>query len=462
MSGLAEIALARGSNVSGSDLSDSAKLRELRKLGAIIHIGHKPSNIPEGVELVVYTSAVNKSDNPELLAARNRGLRTMRRADFLGELTSAMNTIAVAGTHGKTTTTAMIAHILLEAGLDPTVSIGASVKELHGNNARSGSATLAVVEADEYDRSFLALKPYIAVLTTLEPEHLDIYSDLADLQDTFVQFASAGNPQGLIVINIDESALRSLLLRLNKKIVTFGLDSEQAKYRAKNIELDKLQSTADIYRGGELAGVLRLQVPGRHNIANALAAIATAESLAISFEIARDALSTFVGAERRAQVIGEANGILVIDDYAHHPTEVEATLSALKAGYSGRRILVAFQPHTYTRTRDFATDFGTVFAKYSDILYLAEVYPARERPIDGVSSMLISTTAKTAGLKNIVYPCDLTTLPERIVRDARAGDIVITLGAGSITEQAPKIVKALTASIQKTVSPKKTHPLEKS
>ena len=460
MSGLAEIALTRGSKVSGSDIQDSQKLRELKKLGAEIHIGHHKGNISPNIDIIVFTSAVKSSNNPELEEAERLGIRAVRRAEFLGELTASMQTIAVAGTHGKTTTTSMIAHILLEAGLDPMVSVGASVFELGGKNAHSGSGSLAVVEADEYDRSFWSLKPYIAILTTLEAEHLDIYKDLADLQDAFVQFVNNGAEQnGIVVVNIDEPAIRSILSRFHKRIVTFGVRSEEAKYRAVNIQLEGLGSITNITRGGENIGILELSIPGEHNIKNALAAIATAESLAIPFDIAAKALMTFQGAERRAQVIGETNGILVIDDYAHHPTEVEATLTALHTGYPGRRIVVAFQPHTFTRTRDFAKDFGSVFARLADVLYLADVYPARELPIAGISSELIAKAAKKEGLEHLTTISDLGGLPALIAGDVSRGDIVITLGAGSITEQAPKILKAISQRANR-VSPKKNSKLK--
>jgi UDP-N-acetylmuramate--alanine ligase len=349
----------------------------------------------------------------------------------------------------------MIAHILLEAGLDPLVSVGASIFELHGKNAHAGSGSLAVVEADEYDRSFLALAPYIAVITTLEPEHLDIYSGLADLQDAFVQFASGGSDHGVVIVNIDEPALRSVLSRFTKKIVTFGVRSEEAKYRATEIETNGLHTTATILRSAERIGTLELSVPGVHNIKNALAAIAAAESLAIPFDICRDALQSFRGAERRAQVIGETDNILVIDDYAHHPTEIEATLSALRSGYPGRRIVAAFQPHTFTRTKDFAEEFGNVFAKYADVLYLAEIYPSREEPIRGVTSKLIYDSARNAGLKNIEYVHSLDELAAWVAGDITAGDIVITLGAGSITEQAPKILKIIASSSRNHIRPKR-------
>ncbi|HET9135925.1 MAG TPA: cyanophycin synthetase, partial [Candidatus Kapabacteria bacterium] len=253
----------------------------------------------------------------------------------------------------------------------------------------------------------------------------------------------------------------SILPRLNKRIVTYGIEFAQAKYQARNIEFSNLSSIADIYRTGERIGSLSLGIPGRHNIANALAAIATAESLAIDVEISTKALASFRGAERRSQVIGEINGILVMDDYAHHPTEVEATLKALRSGYPNRRILAAFQPHTFTRTRDFADAFGAAFAEYADGLYLAEIYPAREKPIEGITSKLILDAATSNGLKKAVLLTAIDELPGFILRDAKAGDIVVTLGAGSITEQAPIILQVLKASASEKTPSKRTRSMEK-
>ncbi len=442
MSGLAEVLLERGVKVSGSDISESEKTKELRKLGAKIFIGHKAANISEETDLVVFTSAVKNQENPELDEATKRNIRALRRAEFLAELTKDHKLIAVAGTHGKTTTTSMIAHILLEASLDPFVSVGARVRELGMKNARSGDGRLAVVEADEYDRSFLALSPYIAVLTTLETEHLDIYKDITDLQNTFITFTNqTAQPteQGYVVVNIDEQPLREILGRLTKRIVTFGIKSEEAKYRATDIHAEGLGTQCMIHRGGNEIGELVLQIPGEHNIKNALAAIAVADVLAIPFEIAQKALASFIGAERRSDIIGEANGILVIDDYAHHPTEVRATLSALRLGYPGRRIVAAFQPHTFTRTRDFASEFGKVFSEYADVLLLLDVYPAREQPIDGVSSELILDAARESGMTDCHIVGSLEGLLDRVKGVIKKDDIVITLGAGSITEAAPKI-----------------------
>lgn len=448
MSGLAEILLARGIKVSGSDLVRSEKTDELKTLGATLYINHREKNIIHDVDLIVFTSAVKNSNNPELLEAESRNIRTIRRADFLGELTKGIQTIAVAGTHGKTTTSSMIAHILIEAGLDPLVSIGAKVKELDGKNSRAGSGHVAVVEADEYDRSFLALRPYIAVLTTLEAEHLDIYKDIADLQETFITFTNQSdhNEEGYAVVNIDEPNLCDILSRLNKKIISFGINSSAAKYRATNIHNDGLTTTSTIHRGSDIIGELELRIPGVHNIKNALAAIATSEALAIPFDLAKKALATFVGAERRCEIIGETNDILIIDDYAHHPTEIRATLHAIRAGYPGRRIVAAFEPHTFTRTRDFAEEFGKVFAECADVLLLLDVYPAREAPIAGITSELILSAAMKAGLQSII-PVDLDELPAEILLLAKSGDIILTMGAGTVTEAAPKILKALKAQL---------------
>lgn len=445
MSGLAEILLARGVRVSGSDLVPSDKTTQLKKLGAHIDIGHEAKHVAKTVDTVVYSSAIGIT-NPEFVEASKRALPLIRRAEFLGMLTQDLQTIAVAGTHGKTTTTSMIASILIEAGLDPLVSVGASVEELGGKNARPGNGTVAIVEADEYDRSFLALKPYIAVITTLEAEHLDIYKDLDDLQQAFVQFANNINEhhqQGYAVVNIDEPSLRSILSRFSQRVVSFGVTSPEAKYRAINVHVDGFQTTADILRGNEPIGTLTLNVAGVHNVKNALAAIAVVEILAIPFDLSLRALGKFKGAERRLDVLGEKQGVLVIDDYAHHPTEVRATLSTLKAGFPRRKIITAFQPHTFTRTRDFAEEFGKVFAEYSDELYLLDIYPARERPIKGVSSALILEAAKHFGLRKAVYVPDLDVLPKFVTANRRNGDIIITMGAGSITQTAPKILRSL-------------------
>jgi UDP-N-acetylmuramate--alanine ligase len=445
-SGLAEVLLARGVKVTGSDLAFSTKTKELIAQGAEVVEGHQASNITDDLDTVVYSSAIKKARNVELEEAETRGIRTVRRADFMGELLHGYKTIGVAGTHGKTTTTAMIAAILLEAKADPLVFVGASVKELDGRNARSGKGPLAVVEADEYDRSFLVLRPYIAVMTTLEAEHLDIYKDLDDLKSTFVQFANQRadtDKDGFAIVCIDEPNLRAITPKLEKQIVTYGLSSPEAKYKAKNIQQLGAKLKATITRGGETIGELELGVPGEHNLKNALAAIAVADILAIPFEVTKKALKKFGGAERRFTVKGEEQGVLVIDDYAHHPTEIEATLSTVKKSYPGRRVIACFQPHTFTRTRDFSEAFGQQLAKNADKVLLLDIYPAREQPIEGITSQLIVDAAKASGNVDTELVSSLEALPTYLGTIAQEGDIILTIGAGTITEAAPLILKML-------------------
>jgi len=443
-SGLAEILLMRGIEVSGSDLTENAKTEELRSLGAKLSIGHDAAHIGEA-DVVVYSSAVHK-DNPEFIEAKRRGIRLVRRADFMGELLADHKVIAIAGTHGKTTVTSMIASVLIEAKLDPLVLVGASVHELGGKNSRAGSGKIAVVEADEYDRSFLALKPFIAVLTSLEAEHLDIYRDLDDLKNTFVTFANQGPSTfqtGYAVVCIDDPTLREITPRLDKRIVTYGVRSEEAKYRARDITVAGRRTRASLVRGGEPAGELELRIPGDHNMQNALAAFAVGEVLSIPFETTQRTLKRFVGAERRFQIVGESGDVLVVDDYGHHPTEIRATLGTARKAYPGRRIVACFQPHTFTRTRDFAEEFGRAFAECADVLLLLDVYPAREEPIVGVSSDLIFEAAQASGLKEGHRVATVEELPSFVSNIVKAGDVVLTVGAGTITQAASQIVEAL-------------------
>ncbi len=442
MSGLAEILLLRGITVTGSDSVASAKTAELESLGAKVWVGHTASHI-DNADLVVYSSAI-RPENVERTEAIHRGIRLVRRADFMAEVLGDHALVAVAGTHGKTTVTSMIASILIEAKLDPLVLAGASVRELGNKNSRAGAGKIAVAEADEYDRSFLTLQPYIAVITSLEPEHLDIYGDVESLKDAFVQFANQGPSTfqtGYAIVCIDEPLVREITTRLLKRIVTYGLHSSETKYRAVELQLSAQRTRAVLLRAGEIVGELELHVPGEHNIKNALAAIAVADVLSIPLEISLHALKRFRGAERRFEVLGEANGILVIDDYAHHPTEVRATLSAARNIYPGRRLIACFQPHTFSRTRDFAENFGRVLASDADVAILLDVYPAREAPIPGVTSDLIAEAARVSGMTAIYRvntPDDLVKMVGNIVQP---GDVVLTLGAGSVTEAAPQILE---------------------
>ncbi len=441
-SGLAEILLMRGIRVTGSDLAANKKTEELQSLGATMYIGHNASNVGDA-DVVVYSSAVSK-DNPERQEAERRGLRLVRRADFMGELLRDHTTVAVAGTHGKTTVTSMIASILIEAKLDPLVLVGASVSELGNKNSRAGAGKLAVVEADEYDRSFLALEPYIAVMTTLEPEHMDIYGDVESLKQAFADFANQGPSSfhtGYAVVCIDEPLLREITPRLQKRIVSYGLHSPETKYKAIDISYSTQRTRATLIRGGDVAGEIELRVPGEHNVKNALAAIAVADVLSIPLDITLRTLKRFGGAERRFQIIGEAGGITVIDDYAHHPTEVRATLTTARNIYPGRRIIACFQPHTFTRTRDFAEGFGEVFAECCDELVLLSIYPAREEPIKGVTSELIANAAREHGLNGLYKVDTPEEIPNILSNIVRTGDVILTIGAGTITSAAPKILE---------------------
>ena len=459
MSGLAEILLMRGIAVSGSDAAQNKKTGELASLGATISVGHDAKNV-NGADTVVYSSAIDEH-NVERIAAEQRSIRIVRRADFLGEIVRDHITIAVAGTHGKTTVTSMIAAILIEAGLDPLVLVGASVKELGGKNSRAGAGKIAVIEADEYDRSFLALGgSYIAVMTSLEAEHLDTYGDVESLKDAFVQFANQeplasqhsmgfdtmrnghqASQNGFTIVSIDEPMLREITPRLRKRIVSYGIDSQETKYRASDLTQSAQRTRATLVRSGETAGEIELRVPGKHNMLNALAAIATADVLSIPLDITLRALKRFSGAERRFEIIGEANGIVVIDDYAHHPTEVRATLTTARQMYPGRRIIACFQPHTFSRTRDFAEGFGEAFAASADMLVLLDIYPAREAPIPGVTSELIATAAKHAGMTELYSVATPNKLPAVLADMLREGDVVLTIGAGTITEAAPAILQ---------------------
>ncbi len=441
-SGLAEILLLRGIPVSGSDAAQSKKTEELAALGAKIWIGHDANNI-NGADVVVYSSAVSQA-NVERVEAARRGIRLVRRAEFMGELLRDRTLVAVAGTHGKTTVTSMIASILIEAKLDPLVLAGARIRELGNKNSRAGSGKIAVAEADEYDRSFLALHPYIAVLTSLEAEHLDIYGDIDSLKDAFVQFANQGPSTfltGYAIVCIDEPLLREITTRLHKRIVTYGLMAPETKYRAIDLQMTAMRTRAALLRAGEAIGEIELHVHGEHNVKNALAAIATADVLSIPLEISLRALKHFRGAERRFEIVGEAGGILVIDDYAHHPTELRATLATARKVYPGRRIVACFQPHTFTRTRDFAEDFGTVLATQADVLVLLDIYPARETPIEGVTSTLIADSANTVGMREIYRASSPEKLIPLLGNIVRPGDVVLTLGAGTITEAATEILK---------------------
>lgn len=439
MSGIAEILHNQGFKVTGSDFQTSENTEYLRKLGINIFIGHSTENI-NGADVVVYSSAVNPKENEETLAAVRLGIPVIRRAEMLAEVTRLNYTIAISGTHGKTTTTSMIGLILIKSGFDPTVIVGGRLSSFGGTNARLGNGDWTVVEADEYDRSFLQLQPTIAVINNVEAEHIDIYKDFDDLKNTFVEFASKVPFYGLIVAGIDDQGVKQILSKFQRKIVTFGT-SKTADFRSENIKISKYFTNFDVVQNSQIIGNVSLKVPGLHNIRNALAAIAIAIQLGIDFETIKQSLEEFNGVTRRFEIKGERNNILVVDDYAHHPSEIRATLSAARNG-SVRRIIAIFQPHTYSRTQAFYREFAASFDD-SDVLILTDVYPSREKPIEGVSGKLIADTAIEMGHKNVIYETDLAKIPTIIKEIARENDMIITMGAGNIWKIADTLLEIL-------------------
>ena len=385
--------------------------------------------IADDVDTVVYSSAV-QPDNPEILEAQRRNIPIVRRAEMLAEVMRLKYGIGIAGTHGKTTTTSMTSLVLMEGGLDPTVIVGGKLSGLGGTNARLGRGEFIVVEADEYDRSFLSITPTIAVLTTLETDHLDCYRDLEDIKSAFVQFAMKVPFYGFVVLCLDEPALLDIMPHLSKKkIITYGLNP-QADVQAVDIRHKDNNTTYTLLRSNKELGSITLQVPGKHNVQNSLGAISVGLELGVPFEQIKSGIEKFSGVYRRWEKKGEANGITLYDDYAHHPTECKATLSGVKSGWR-RRVVCVFQPHLYSRTRDFYEDFGKSFL-LSDVLVVTDIYPAREEPIQGVTGELIVNAAKQFGHKDVHYIPDKKQVPVYLKSIVKSGDIVITMGAGDI------------------------------
>ena len=440
MSGIAEILLDEGFHVSGSDRGLSEVTERLQKLGATIYEGHTAKHIADDVDALVYSSAVSL-DNPEVLEALRRKIPVIRRAEMLAEVMRLKYGIGIAGTHGKTTTTSMVSLVLMEGGLDPTVIVGGKLSGLGGTNARLGHGDFIVVEADEFDRSFLSITPTIAVMTTLETDHLDCYRDLEDIKGAFIQFAAKVPFYGFVVLCLDEPALLDIMPQLSKKkIMTYGLNP-QADIQAVDIRHKDNTSTFTVVRDSAELGHITLQVPGNHNVQNSLAAIAVGLQLGVPFEKVRSGIEKFTGVYRRWEKKGEVAGITLYDDYAHHPTECRATLAGVKAGWR-RRVVCAFQPHLYTRTRDFYEEFGKSFL-LSDVLVVTDVYPAREEPIQGVTGELIVNAAKQFGHKDAHYVSDKKQVPDYLKSIVKSGDIVITMGAGDIWKYGEEFLKKL-------------------
>jgi UDP-N-acetylmuramate--alanine ligase len=428
MSGIAEILMDQGFSVTGSDRAGSDNTERLAALGARIYIGHKGTNVEPDVDALVYSSAI-PLDNPEIVVANQRKIPVIRRAEMLAEVMRLKYGIGIAGTHGKTTTTSMVSLVLMEGGVDPTVIVGGRLHGLAGSNARMGKGEFIVVEADEFDRSFLSITPTIAVLTTLETDHLDCYRDLEDIKSAFIQFAGKVPFYGFIVLCLDEPALQDIMPKLKKKIITYGLNG-QADLQAVDLVHKENRTRFVVLQNGKELGEVELQIPGKHNVQNALAAIAVGLELNVPFDKVKAGIEKFTGVFRRWEIKAEIGGITVVDDYAHHPTEIKATLAGVKAGWR-RRVICVFQPHLYSRTRDFYDEFGRSFFN-ADVLVLTDVYPAREEPIQGVTGELIVNAAKEVGHKRVEYVPDKTQIPDFLMKIKQPGDIIITMGAGDI------------------------------
>ena len=439
MSGIAEVLHNLGYLVSGSDSRESETTRRLASLGVRVVIGHQAENLGEA-DVVVRSSAVGQ-ENAEVLAARQRLVPVIQRAEMLAELMRMKYGVAVAGTHGKTTTTSMVATVLARGGLDPTMVIGGRLNAL-GSNAKLGRGDFLVAEADESDGSFLKLSPTIAVVTTVDAEHLDYYRDLAHIQDTFVEFINKVPFYGMAVLCLDQENIQALLPRVEKRYVTYGLRS-QADVLARDVEFAGMTSACRVFWKGELLGRLALNVPGLHNVYNALAAVVVGMDLDLRFEVIRDALADFTGVDRRFQVRGEAGGITVVDDYAHHPVELKATLNAAKDGF-GRRVIAVFQPHRYSRTQALLGEFSTAFYQ-ADRLFVTEIYPAGEAPIPGVSGRQIADGVAGHGHRHVTYVADKSELAKAVLDQVAPGDMVLTLGAGDVWRVGEEILDRLRA-----------------
>ena len=437
MSGIAEILLAHGFEVSGSDLRENDLTRRLAAQGARVAIGHRRENLGEA-EVVVYSSAV-PLHNPELMEARARAVPVIRRAEMLAELMRLKEGIAIAGSHGKTTTTSLLATILQTARLDPTVVIGGKLNVL-GSGAARGLGDLLVAEADESDGSFLHLSPVIAVITNIDPEHLDHYGDIESLREAFVRFANRVPFYGLVVACLDHPQVQHILPAIEKRTVTYGMTA-QADYRAREPRMSGLTSGFELVRRGESLGQFKVNMPGIHNVYNTLAAIAVSDELQLDLAGAGQALTGFAGVQRRFTVLGERGGITVVDDYGHHPAEVQATLEAAQRAYS-RRLMVVFQPHRYTRTHHLFQELTRAFNR-ADVLLVTDVYAAGESRIDGATSERLVHAIRRHGHRDVTHVPDRRDLVAALLQRLRPGDVVITLGAGNITEVGPRLLEAL-------------------
>jgi UDP-N-acetylmuramate--alanine ligase len=441
MSGIAAVLLSLGENfrVTGSDLKHSQTREHLESMGAIISTGHRAENIA-GADVVVISSAI-RDDNPEVIAARQKQIPVIPRAEMLAELMRLYrNGLAIAGTHGKTTTTSMIAHLMTSMGFDPSVIVGGRVASL-GSNARHGRGEYIIVEADESDGSLLLLTPTIAVLTNIDADHLDHFTEgIEQIKECFVAFANSVPFYGTIVLCLDDQNVQAIIPQLTRRTISYG-SAAQADVAALQIHLDASFGSEFIVRAfGEQMGNIKLVVPGLHNIQNALAAVAVGLDLGIKFEDIARVLAEFRGAERRFQIKGEKNGVLVIDDYGHHPTEIKATLAAART--SGRRVVTLFQPHRYSRTRDLKDEFARSFYG-ADLLLITDIYAASEDPIEGTTSRALAEQVERFGHRHVEYVGGLASAAARLKEVVLPGDLVITLGAGNVHKAGDELLRIL-------------------
>lgn len=436
MSGIAEVLHENGFVVTGSDMGEGSVIDYLKHLGIRVDSKHEAKNV-EDADLVVYSSAI-PYDNPELVEARARRIPVIRRAEMLGELMRMKYTLAISGTHGKTTTTSIVGEIWEAAGLDPTIIVGGVVKG-KGSGAKVGKGDYLIAESDEFDRSFLSMMPSSAIVTNIDADHLDTYENIDEIKEAFVQFVNKIPFYGQAILCIDDPNVQQIYSKVRKPVITYGF-SRQAKYHIDNLRFEKGYPHFEIFNDGVSLGEFQLQIPGRHNVLNATAAVALAMEEGIDVEVARRAVAAFEGVQRRFEFLGEKNDVLVFDDYAHHPTEATATLQGFRDAFPDRRVIVAFQPHLFSRTRDQHDAFGSAFAN-CDVLLCTDIYPARERPIEGVTGALVSESALAFGHRNARFVGDQMNLLPILKEELKPGDVVVLMGAGNIWKLGQKILE---------------------
>jgi len=444
MSGIAEILIRKGFKVSGSDGSKNENTERLKNMGAKIYLGHAPEQI-EGADVVVYTSAVNADDNVETIAAMNQKVPVIKRAEMLAELMRMKFGIGIAGTHGKTTTTTMTGQVVQAGAFDPTIIVGGRVHSFDKTNAVVGSGDIIIVEADEFDRTFLRLNPSLAVITNIDTDHMDIYSNIEDIKDSFIKFANKVPFYGAVVICLDDPVVRSIIPKITRRTLTYGV-TPQAELRAVDIESSEMHSEFTVLFQNEKLGRIHLNAPGEHNVKNALASIGIGIELEMPFDKIATGIERFNGVFRRFQIKADTDNIIVVDDYAHHPTEVQATLDAARQGWPHRRIVAVFQPHLYSRTQQLFKEFGSSFFD-AEVLIVTDIYPAREKPIEGVTGQLITDSARNFGHKGVHFLADKKELPATLEQLIMPGDIIITMGAGDIYKYGEQFVQALNAGL---------------